>query len=56
MGWAKLAEVGRVAIPALVIVAPDGREVLNADYYTPEQVVAAVSEARGEPAGAMAGG
>lgn len=46
-GAAKLAEVGRVAIPLLVVYAPDGREVFKSDYYTIEQVVAAVREAQG---------
>ncbi|MCC7408807.1 MAG: thioredoxin family protein, partial [Phycisphaeraceae bacterium] len=44
-GNAKLQSVGRVAIPALVILAPDGREVFNGDFYTPEQVLAALRAA-----------
>lgn len=43
-GWAKLAEVGRVAIPALVIYDRKGNIVLNADSYTRGQVVEAVSK------------
>ena len=46
-GEALLAEAGRVAIPALLVRAPDGRETLNAEAYTAGQVVAAVERARG---------
>jgi thiol:disulfide interchange protein len=49
-GWGKLAEVGRVAIPALVVFAPTGEEVFNSDFYTVEQVVGAVELARSTPA------
>lgn len=41
-GWAKLTEVGRVAIPALVIYGRDGKVVLNADSYTRSDVVKAI--------------
>lgn len=47
-GKAKLDQTGRVAIPLLVVYAPDGREVFKSDFYTPEQVVAAVEAARGK--------
>ena len=45
-GEALLAEAGRVAIPALLVRGPDGRETLNAEAYTAGQVVAAVERAR----------
>lgn len=44
-GAAKLAETGRVAIPLLVVYAPDGRAVFKSDYYTIDQVVGAVRAA-----------
>jgi cytochrome c biogenesis protein CcdA/thiol-disulfide isomerase/thioredoxin len=44
----KLAEVGGLRIPLLIVVAPDGREVFRGDFYTVEQVVDAVREARGD--------
>ncbi len=46
-GNAMLKAVDRVTIPLLVVFAPDGREVYKADFYTVDQVVAAVGEARG---------
>ncbi len=52
-GNAKLKAVDRVTIPLLVVFAPDGAEVFKADFYTPEQVVAALAEARAD-AGAFA--
>jgi thiol:disulfide interchange protein DsbD len=47
MGNRKLGEVGRVTIPALVIYAPGGRQTLNSDAYTADQVLRAISAARG---------
>lgn len=44
-GWKLLTEYGRVGIPLLVILAPDGREVFKADVYTPNQVAAAIASA-----------
>ncbi len=41
-GESLLAEAGRVAIPALLVRAPDGRETLNSEAYTVGQVVEAV--------------
>lgn len=41
-----LRSVDRLTIPLLVIFAPDGREVFKGDFYTVEQVVAAVEKAR----------
>lgn len=46
-GTRKLAAMGRVAIPLLVVFAPDGSEVFKSDAYTVEQVVEAVREAKG---------
>ena len=43
----KLAAVGGLRIPLLLVVAPDGREVFRGDFYTVEQVVEAVRDARG---------
>lgn len=45
-GNAMLAKVGRVQIPLLVVFAPDGREVWSNDYYTPDQVLDAIEQAR----------
>lgn len=45
-GNEKLNAVGRVMIPALVVLTPDGREVLNSDAYTMDQVLRALKEAR----------
>jgi thiol:disulfide interchange protein DsbD len=46
-GTRKLAELGRVTIPLLVVFAPDGTEVLKSEAYTREQVIEAVRKARG---------
>jgi thiol:disulfide interchange protein DsbD len=45
-GTAKLAELGRVTIPLLVVYAADGTEVLKSEAYTAQQVIDAVSAAR----------
>jgi len=45
-GNALLRETGRLTIPWLVILAPDGREVFRSDAYTPMQVLDAVAEAK----------
>jgi len=42
-----LAEVGGLRIPLLIVLAPDGREVFRGDFYTIDQVVDAVTDARG---------
>jgi len=44
----KLAAVGGLRIPLLLVIAPDGREVFRGDFYTVEQVVDAVREAQQE--------
>ncbi len=45
-GYQKLAEVGRVAIPLLIVYAPDGRVLLESDFYTADQVTTAIEAAR----------
>lgn len=45
-GSAQLQAAGRVAIPLLVVYAPDGSEVFKSDAYTAQQVIDAVAEAR----------
>lgn len=47
-GKAKLKEAGRLTIPLLVIYAPNGKEVFKSDFYTVDQVIGAVHEARGD--------
>ena len=49
-GNAMLGEVKRLTIPLLVIFAPDGREVFKGDFYTVNQVVEAIRNARGDTA------
>jgi len=46
-----LKDVGRVTIPLLVVLAPDGSELLKSDSYTPQQVLEAIEAARGVKAG-----
>jgi thiol:disulfide interchange protein DsbD len=45
-GNAMLHTVGRHQIPLLVVFAPNGEEVFKGDFYTVEQVVNAVNQAR----------
>lgn len=45
-GWKLLEEHERVAIPLLVVLAPDGRTVFKQEVYTPQQVVAALEKAQ----------
>jgi thiol:disulfide interchange protein DsbD len=45
-GNAMLQAVGRHQIPLLVVIAPNGQEVFKGDFYTVEQVVNAINEAR----------
>jgi thiol:disulfide interchange protein DsbD len=47
-GTAKLAELGRVTIPLLVVYAPNGTEVFKSEAYTREQVIEAVRKAQGK--------
>jgi thiol:disulfide interchange protein DsbD len=46
MGKAKLKEVGRLTIPLLIVYTPLGEEVFRSDFYTAEQIIAAVEKAR----------
>ena len=45
-GSAKLAELGRVTIPLLVVYAADGTETLKSEAYTAQQVIDAVRAAQ----------
>jgi len=45
-GRRQLESVGSLTIPLLAIFAPDGRVVFKSDFYTVEQVLEAVVEAR----------
>lgn len=45
-GWGKLGEVGQVAIPVLVVLRPNGTQVLNSSAYTRGQVIEAVEKAK----------
>jgi thiol:disulfide interchange protein len=47
-GKAKLQEIGHLTIPLLVIYSPAGKEVFRSDFYTVDQVLAAVDKARAE--------
>ena len=40
-----LQSVGRVAIPLLVVFAPDGSEIFKSDFYTGQQVIEAIDRA-----------
>ena len=44
-GKAKLKKVGTLTIPLLVIFSPDGKQVFKSDFYTADQVYAAVTKA-----------
>ena len=46
LGNEMLHEVGRHQIPLLVVFAPDGSQVFIGDFYTSEQVLDAIQEAR----------
>jgi thiol:disulfide interchange protein len=48
-GSAKLAELGRVTIPLLVVYAADGTETLKSEAYTAQQVIDAVRAAKARP-------
>ncbi|MFG0306307.1 MAG: cytochrome c biogenesis protein CcdA [Phycisphaerales bacterium JB040] len=47
-GWAKLRELGQTGIPLLVVYGPGRAEPWLSNAYTPEMVVNAIREARGE--------
>jgi thiol:disulfide interchange protein len=50
-GNALLRQSGRLTIPLLVVLSPDGREVFKSDAYTPSQVIEAIAEAKGGRSG-----
>ena len=45
-GNALLRESGRLTIPLLVVLAPDGTEIFKSDAYTPRQVLYAIAQAK----------
>jgi len=45
-GKARLKETGHLTIPLLIIYAGNGKEIFRSDFYTPNQVVKAVTRAR----------
>ncbi len=53
VGRAMLESTGRVTIPLLVVYAPNGDAVLTSDFYTADQVLAAIRAAQGDGAAAM---
>ena len=55
-GKAKLQEIGHLTIPLLVVYSPAGKEVFRSDFYTVDQILAAVSKARAETGAAVTGG
>jgi thiol:disulfide interchange protein DsbD len=50
VGNEMLKKTGRVTIPLLMIYAPDGTPVFEGDFYTVEQVLQGVSDARAKVA------
>lgn len=44
-GKARLAAIGQLTIPLLVVYSPTGREVFRSDFYTADQVLAAIGAA-----------
>ncbi len=55
-GKAKLQEIGHLTIPLLVVYSPAGNEVFRSDFYTVEQILAAVDRARAEGGAEAPGG
>jgi thiol:disulfide interchange protein DsbD len=55
-GKAKLQEIGHLTIPLLVVYSPAGKEVFRSDFYTVDQILAAVEKARAETGAAATGG
>jgi thiol:disulfide interchange protein len=55
-GKAKLQEIGHLTIPLLVVYSPAGKEVFRSDFYTVDQILAAVNKARVEGGAAASGG
>ena len=46
-GLARLRQTGYLTIPLVVVLAPDGREVMKRSFYTAHDLVSAVAAARG---------
>jgi suppressor for copper-sensitivity B len=55
-GKAKLQEIGHLTIPLLVVYSPAGKEIFRSDFYTVDQILAAVEKARAETGAAVTGG
>jgi thiol:disulfide interchange protein DsbD len=55
-GKAKLQEIGHLTIPLLVVYSPAGKEVFRSDFYTVDQILAAVNRARAETGAVAPGG
>lgn len=50
MGNEKLTELGRRSIPLLVVLDGNGKEVFKGDFYTKQQVLDAIEQAKGSTA------
>ncbi|MEN8779794.1 MAG: cytochrome c biogenesis protein CcdA [Desulfobacterales bacterium] len=55
-GKAKLQEIGHLTIPLLVVYSPAGKEIFKSDFYTVDQILAAVNKARADGVAAATGG
>ena len=55
-GKAKLQEIGHLTIPLLVVYSPAGKEIFKSDFYTVDQILAAVNKARADGGAAATGG
>lgn len=55
-GKAKLKEIGHLTIPLLVVYSPAGKEIFKSDFYTVDQILAAVNKARADGGAAATGG
>jgi thiol:disulfide interchange protein DsbD len=55
-GKAKLQEIGHLTIPLLVVYSPAGKEVFRSDFYTVDQILAAVNRARADTGAVAPGG
>ena len=47
-GKAKLKEVGSLTVPLLVVFSPSGRPVFKSDFYTIDQVIKSIAQARAD--------
>jgi thiol:disulfide interchange protein len=45
-GLERLKQTGYLTIPLIVVYAADGRELMKASFYTAQELVAAITEAR----------